>query len=211
MFLVHPTPAIYLWLDSSYLFDKQKLPDDYPFEERCLLVSVKARTGFDLEFQVLTERGMLRDKLPIVALSEKRFSEQPDFLLQSELQRWACPSKYLTVCQLPLQTGKAWINGVQRPFEYLFTVDFTDGIEVDPGSDVSMPEEHKAQHIIVLDNGQLAAMPNNSLVWDHPTLVPENLQLKGNPGYKVQSKFYSVEKYRLAKKSIERNEAIYDG
>lgn len=211
MFLVHPTPAHYLWLDTSYLFDGEKIPDDYPIEERCLLISVKARTGYDLEFQVLTERGMLRDKLPIVALSKKKISKQPDFFLQKELQRWACPSKSITVWQCPLQTGKVWINGLQRPFEYLFTVDFTDSLELDPGSDVSMPEEHKAQHIIVLDNGQLAAMPNNSLVWDHPTLVPEDLQLKSNPGYKVQTEDYSVERYRLAKKSIERNEAVYDG
>jgi hypothetical protein len=210
VFLVHPTPAIYLWLDSSYLFDRQKLPDDYPFEERCLLISVKARTGYDLEFQVLTERGMLRDKLPIVALAEKKFSEQPDFLLQEELQRWSCPAQYVTILCLPLQTGKVWINGISRPFKYLFTVDFTSGFELDPGSDVDMPEEHKAQHIIVVDNGQLAAMPNNSLVWDHPTLVSKDMQLKENPGYKVQSKDYSVERYRLAKPQISKNESFYD-
>ena len=211
MFLVHPTPSIYLWLDTSYLFDLTKIPDDYPIEERCLLISIKARTGYDLEFQVLTERGMLRDKLPIVALSHKKMADQSDILLQKELQRWSCPSKYVTIWSCPIQSGKAWINGIQRPFEYLFTVDFTDGFELDPGSDVSMPEEHKAQHIIVLDNGQLAAMPNNSLVWDHPTLVPENLQLKSNPGYKVQDEDYSVEKFRLAKKAITDNQAVYDG
>lgn len=210
MFLVHPTPAHYLWLNTDYLFGCLKKPDKYPLEERCLLISVKARTGYDLEFQVLTERGMLRDKLSIVALAQKKISDEPQIFLQRELQRWSCPSKHLTIVELPLQTGKVWLSGEQHPFEYLFTVDFTDGLELDPGSDVSMPEEHKAQHIIVLKNGQLAAMPNNSLVWDHPTLVPEDLQLKTNPGYKVQTEDYSVERFRLAKKSISNNDAMYD-
>lgn len=210
MFLVHPTPAHYLWLDTSYLFDQRTAPEDYPFQERCLLISVKARTGYDLEFQVLTERGVLRDKLPIVALSHMEFDKRPDFYNQESLQRWSCPSKYLTIVELPLQTGKAWIGLCKVPFRYLFTVDFTDGFEIDPGSDVSIPEEHKAQHIVVLACGQLAALPNNSIIWDHPTLVSVDKQLTKNPGYKVQTKDYSVERYRLAYKSIEQNLALYD-
>lgn len=210
MYLVHPTPAKYLWLDTSYLFDNRVAPDHYPMQERCLLISVKARTGYDLEFQVLTERGVLRDKLPIVALSHLKFDERPDFYPQEFLQRWCCPSKHLTIVELPLQTGKAWIQMSKVPFQYLFTVDFTDSYELDPGSDVSMPEEHKAQHIIILSCGQLAAMPNNSLIWDHPTLVSEDKQLKANPGYKVQTKDYSVERYKLAKASVSENDQLYD-
>jgi hypothetical protein len=208
MFLVHPTPAKYLWLDTFFLFDGEP-PEDYPHLEKCLLISVKARTGYDLEFQVLTERGMLRDKLPIMAL----YHEEPQAQLydQNDLQRWCCPSHYLTITQLPLQTGKVWIAGQTIPFEYLFTVDYCSGLEIDPGCDTDMPEEHKAMHVLALSTGQLAAMPNNSLVWDHPTLVPKNLQLTTNPGYKVARQFFSVEKYKLAKPSIARDEQIYDG
>jgi hypothetical protein len=110
-----------------------------------MLVSVKARTGYDLEFQVLTERGVLRDKLPISAL-KTRVSESS--LDQDDLQRWCCPSYYLTITKLPLQSGFAWICGDRMAFQYMFTVDFAPGLEVDPGSDVEIPEEHKAMHII---------------------------------------------------------------
>jgi hypothetical protein len=207
MFLVHPTPAMYLLLDSFFLFNGEP-PEDYPHLEKCLLVSVKARTGYDLEFQVLTERGMLRDKLPIMAL----YKEEPSTYLycQEDLQRWCCPSQYLTVVQLPLQTGKAWIGGKSIVFDYLFTVDFCSGLELDPGCDTDIPEEHKAMHVIALQTGQLAAMPNNSLVWDHPTIVRKDLQLTKNLGYKVQEQSYSVERYKTAKSAIVRNEQNYD-
>jgi len=210
MYLLHPTPSHYLYLNTNFLFDHNR-PADYTPWERCMLVSVKARTGYDLEFQVLTERGVLRDKLPISAL-KTRVSESS--LDQDDLQRWCCPSYYLTITKLPLQSGFVWISGGRMPFpfQYLFTVDFAPGMEIDPGSDVEIPEEHKAMHIIeLIETGDLAAMPNNSLVWDHPTLVPEDKQLKENPGYIVQKADYSVERFRCAKRSIVKDEAMYDG
>lgn len=206
MYLVHPTPAIYAYLRTEFLFNGNK-PHDYPDIEKCLLISVKAKTGFDLEFQVLTSRGMLRDKLPISSLLVS--SDIKPLRQQQQLQRWCCPSSYLTIVSLPLQTGKVWIEGKQASFEYLFTVDFGVGIEIDPGSDAAIPEEHKAMHIIQVD-GQLAAMPNNSLVWDHPTLVPQNLQLRENVGYKVQTQSYSVEKFQCAKPTVTDNDQLYD-
>ena len=207
MYLIHPTPAIYAHLRSTFLFNGQ-VPESSPETEPCLIISVKARTGFDLEFQVLTHRGVLRDKLPIEALVI-----DPSSLMvysQPQLQRWCCPSHYLTVVQLPLQTGKVWIDGTQVAFEYLFTVDFAPPVlEIDPGSDAHIPEEHKAMHIINV-RGQLAAMPNNSLVWDHPSLVPADLQLRSNPGYIVQTQDYSVERRRCAKPSVAGNQQLYD-
>jgi hypothetical protein len=208
VYLVHPTPSVYLYLNTNYLFDHNR-PADYPPWERCLLVSVKAKTGYDLEFQVLTERGVLRDKLPIEALKTRIHETVLD---QEDLQRWCCPSFYFTVTKLPLQSGFAWICGDRMAFQYMFTVDFAPGMEIDPGSDVEIPEEHKAMHIIeLIETGDIAAMPNNSLVWDHPTLVPEDKQLKENPGYIVQKADYSVERFRCAKRSIVKDEAMYDG
>jgi hypothetical protein len=196
---------MYAYLRSEFLFDGD-LPEDYPVVERCLLISVKAKLGYDLEFQVLTCRGVLRDKLPISALWSDLFYEA---YTQRQLQRWCCPSSYLTVVELPLNTGKVWIGNEQVPFEYQFTVDFGSGMELEPGSDVSLPEEHKAMHIIKIDN-QFAAMPNNSLVWDHPTLVPIDKQLTTNPGYKVTTKTYCVESYMCAKASVANNVQLYD-
>jgi hypothetical protein len=207
MYLVHPTPSHYLYLDTQFLFDGKK-PDDYEAWERCLLISVKARTGYDLEFQVLTEKGMLRDKLPISAL---RTGINDSVSHQEDLQRWSCPSYYLTIVQLPMQTGKAWIDGDQRIFKYWFTVDFASGMEIDPGSDVDIPEEHKAMHIIeLLDSSELAAMPNNSVVWDHATLVSRDNQLRSNPGYIVQKEDYSVERFRCAKSAVVKDLSLYD-
>jgi len=208
VYLTHPTPSAYLYLNTNYLFDHNR-PADYPPWERCLLISVKAKTGYDLEFQVLTERGVLRDKLPIEALKTRIHETVLD---QEDLQRWCCPSFYLTITKLPLQSGFAWITGDRMAFQYMFTVDFAAGMEIDPGSDVEIPEEHKAMHIIeLIETGDLAAMPNNSLVWDNPTLVPEDKQLKENPGYIVQKQDYSVERFRCAKRSIVKDEAMYDG
>jgi hypothetical protein len=209
MFLLHQIPAKECWLDTHYLFNGD-LPADYPSFEKCVLISVKSKRGFDLEFQVLTERGVLRDKLPISALSSSISFESNQFFAQDELQRWCCPSFYLSVIELPLGTGKAWIRQRQMPFEYWFTVDFCHvGSEIDL-TDTSIPEEHKCMHVVALKNGQIAALPNNSLVWDHATLVSEASQLKANPGYKAACETYSVERYKLAGSPVSQNLHLYD-
>lgn len=209
MYLVHPLPTTYVHIHTHFLFGGiHNVPQDYPKTEPCMLVSVKARTGYDLEFQVLTHRGVLRDKLPIEALIAD--SNSPSVYKQAQLQRWCCQSNYLTVVQLPLQTGKVWIEGKQVKFKYMFTVDFAPStFEPDPGSDAHIPCEHKAMHIIQV-GGQFAAMPNNSLVWDHPSLVPADLQLSSNPGYLVQSEDYSVERWKCAKPAVIKDLQLYD-
>jgi hypothetical protein len=214
MFLVHPAPQLRLKLDTRALYDNcVLLPDGEKPWEDCILISVKARIGYDLEFQVLTERGVLRDKLPISKLTYWQMDEglfEQGRLQQDTLQRWCCPSNYLTIVQLGLGTGKAWMFSKQFKFYYLFTVDFTHaGPEIDLG-DSQIMEEHKCMHIGAFSNGQIAALPNNSLVWDHPTLVTEKSQLKKNPGYKVTTHFPSSEWGRLASDSIENNEQMYD-
>lgn len=188
MFLIHPTPQTWCYLDTIFLFDQ--IPSGYPFSERCIIVSVKARCGYDLEFQVLTERGVLRDKLPVSALEA---AQTPPLIEQEKLQRWSCPSDYLTVVQLPLGTGKFISDGSQ--FVYHWTVDFHHcGAELDLG-DSQIPEEHKCMHFIeCVETQRFYLMPNNCLLFDHSTLVTK--QMKSNPGYKVAKKDYSVERFR---------------
>jgi hypothetical protein len=212
MYLVHPTPPLRVFVDNDFLYGVGNVPKHEDVVTPGILISVKARLGYDLEFQVLLENGALRDKLPISALGmNPDFTWWTTFHGQSDLQRWCCPANHLTVTQLPLVSGKAWIGNARIPFSYLFTVDMVHcGPELDLG-DSHVAEEHKSMHIIELDEmGLIAAMPNNSLVFDHPTLIPENKQLTKNPGYVVASNFPCSEAFKLAKPSISKDQQFYD-
>lgn len=181
-------PAIELWLRAGYLYDHRSHVDEFVW---CQMMTVKAVYGRCLEFQVLTENGVLRDKLPVQALCIKK--DAPTLPLgQQEL--WDCPSDQVFVYQMS-RVGRMqlWLpNKKQLKGNYLFTCDFihTGSHTLDIGESL-IPSEHKAKHIIAGDDGNLYAYPNNRALVMHSTMTT-NL-LKSNPGYKVCSEIPSVE------------------
>src|SRR5690606_30362568 len=85
-----------VWLRREFLFDDQKAHGEF---ERALLVSAKSLYGRAMEFEVLTEYGVLRDKLPIEAICTKKDSPRRH---TTDLQLWNCFSKNMTIIQKPI-------------------------------------------------------------------------------------------------------------
>jgi hypothetical protein len=67
----------------------------------------------------------------------------------------------------------------------MFTVDWCgDGYP-------EIPDQHKCAHVIALDTGQLAAMPNNRLLWTEKSWTERPAEL---PRYIADSHDYSAER-----------------
>jgi hypothetical protein len=74
--------------------------------------------------------------------------------------------------------------------EYLFTVDWAH-----PESNIldtehsEIPDQHKCGHVLALDNGNYAVMPNNRILWSIPSFTTSS----SVPDYKVQTTIWNVE------------------
>lgn len=183
-------PPLKVFVRKEYLYDGQKGHGEFITG---VLVSARAMSGQALLFQVLLENGVLRDKLPISALTHKIGVPKRDF---DELQLWNCFSANVSVHNINYLCGlrvdvfnkrMQWESG-----EYLWTfqwgADMTFGIDLTLAED---PAEHKSGHFIMLDSGEFAVQPNNRLRFYEPSLVTKPFPEK--PDYKVNTEFFNCE------------------
>lgn len=150
--------------------------DDQSYE-KAVLISVRCMEGSAALFQVLTETGRLRDKLPLSAFcwripdSEDVWNEYPFH----SLQLWDCFSKDFGIVQLSyiyncnvdvLMKNRKVLTG-----QYQWTIQW--GGNNNCGPDLTLAEdgsEHKSHHLIKLDNGLFALQPNNRIIrWYEPS------------------------------------------
>lgn len=187
-YLVTNLQPMKVWLRKEYLFDRQKHHGEF---ERAILVTAKTIPGRALEFEVLTERGVLRDKLPIEAIVA---SKDAPFVKTEDLQLWNCFSYHFTVIQ------KTFLNRCsvfckdkkQRKGTYLWTFDWSGE---DPNFDYTLaeePDEHKCLHFIEMDDGNFMLQPNNRVRWFEPSFVTKDFPEK--PDYKVTTFVVDCEK-----------------
>jgi hypothetical protein len=52
-----------------------------------------------------------------------------------------------------------------------------------------IPDQHKCGHVLALDNGNYAVMPNNRILWSIPSFTTSS----SVPDYKVQTTIWNVE------------------
>ena len=142
---------------------------------------------------LLTEYGALFDKLPISAFVWKEDYDKENQLPLDVLQLWDCFDYHVTVIQKPLLSRCQFFGKDKRMHdgEYIFTIDnaHPDTNVLDMNFSEHDPE-HKSFNIIQLDNGQLAAQPNNRIIWRDSSLTPEDLK---TPDFKVCTQNYAVE------------------
>jgi hypothetical protein len=175
------TPALKVFVDLDFLTDSntQGLEEGY-------LVSVQAAFGKPLFFTVHLETGGLYSKIPCSKLFSRKFGvEKNADYSQSELQPWSClegPAQCLVIDYLENKEVKAKIGDRIVPGNYVMTVDYHS-----PRGFADDPEQYKAHHIVVLENGQFAALPNNYLLFTDKFFA----DVKEFPKhYRRQSKFY---------------------
>jgi hypothetical protein len=203
MSFVCPLPPYKVYVRAEYLYDHQKGHGEFV---EGIWVSVKSLPGQAFRFETwLPETGALFDKLPISAFVSEAQTPNPDLPLDF-LQIWDAMSYDVTVIDKPFLAGQrcemfAKDRQAYRG-EYLFTI---DGAHLDrrvPDYGFSeTPEDHKSFNVILLDNGQYAAQPNNRMRFSDPAFSPASPAL---PDYKVCTRIYSVEqtaKWRLGETS----------
>jgi len=156
--------------------------------EPALVFGVSSHCSRALGWHVLTESGATFWNLPIHALAMRPDAKQDSL---SALQPWDCFSENVAVTEFKALRGlrlEAWLEGTRKELgAYLFTVDWYDN------GYSHEPEQAKCAHVVQLDNGNLAALPNNRVIWFEASFTTS--QPNGpRPDYKVQTRVWRCEK-----------------
>jgi len=149
--------------------------------EPCVIIGVTSLPSRALHFSILCESGAQWARIPL----HKLFHEEPEDGVDphpiTHLQMWDCHGWDFSVvryeylremsCHYLDRDGNK-VNGT-----YWFTLDHTDN------GFSQYPSEHKCYHLILLDDGsgQIAAQPNNRVVWHDDSFVKKG----AIPTYKV--------------------------
>lgn len=198
-YLLCNLPSIKVFVRKEYLMDFQEGFGEFVEGH---WVSVKSIPGRTFYFETyLPEYGALYDKLPISAFVSKPVTPTPDLKLHN-LQFWNCMDYGITCIE------KQYISSMDfevftRDHEifkgtYICTLDNYHANPDTPDYGTSeTPEEHKSFNILLLENNQYAAYPNNRMrVYDN-SLTPLNPKM---PDFKVCTTNFQVENgytYRL--------------
>lgn len=152
-----PGGHFYAFVRREFLYD---LRSHHGEVEPCAVFGVCSVPGRALTFHVLLESGAQFARVPLHGLCSK--PDAPAMRLDA-LQTWDCFGYQLSVhafaflrereCRAYLKDGRyEW--GMYR-----FTVDWLENGFSDT------PDQHKCAHVLQLDNGCFAALPNNRILW----------------------------------------------
>jgi len=153
--------------------------------EDCVIIGVTSIPSRALHFSILCESGAQWARIPLHKLRWTQPSEGAASHPLSDLQCWdshgwdfsTVQYEYLRemACEFRAPDGR-WI-----PATYWFTLDHTDN------GYSQYPPEHKCYHLLLLDDGsgQIAAMPNNRILWKDDSFVKPNNEALGS--YRVMT------------------------
>jgi hypothetical protein len=199
-FIEASLPPIKVWVRDGFFFDDPDGQEYIGKYTKAILISIRCNEGSAALFQVLTEHGMMRDKLPISAIAWK-IPESEEVWKQypfHSLQLWDCFSKVFSLITLNYvynaNVDVLMKDGTKVGGTYSFTIQWganeTNGMDLTLAED---PQEHKSHHVIFLDNGLIAIQPNNRIVkWYEPSFVTS--EYKDKP-WKINTQEYSCEQY----------------
>jgi len=182
--LNHNIPSFKALVRKSH-FTKNESDSETFMDVYCF--AIQSVTGRMLTFHVMTDDGMVRNRVP---LSEIYLKEPTNDIPYHFKQLWDCFSENVTVIEYDfLKCHKAQIvlrDGSKSWGTYMFTVDWYDN----PFS--NEPSDYKCGHIFKADDGYLMCQPNNRIFWKDSNWVtkklPENLKQ-----FKVDTELISVE------------------
>jgi hypothetical protein len=138
-----------------------------------------------LTFHVLLKSGAQFARVPLHALAWK--SDAPPRPLHV-LQTWDCFGYQFSAhryAHLDQRECCAYLkHGERADGVYLFTVDWLENGYSDT------PDQHKCAHVLKLDDGNFAALPNNRILWRDASFIewPE-----GRPTYRTNTHIWYAE------------------
>lgn len=166
-------PAFKVKVLDSYLTNDAYQPD---VTTEGYLVAVKSEPNEALKFTVFLETGAIWSGLTINTFRCDRFEtkqNQGKIYDLEHLQPYSCLSQDINVIQYSFMknySGEFKIGNDLVRGSYMFTVD-TSG----PGTLADDAEQYKTFNVVQLDNGQLAALPNNYCTWTDSYFVNEKV------------------------------------
>jgi hypothetical protein len=163
-------------------------PEEELNYEPCVIFGVTSIPSRALHFSILCESGAQWARVPLHMLRWEipAIDKAPEHSL-SELQMWDSHGWDFSVCryeylrELGCQYRKR--DGALLPASYWFTLDHTDN------GYSQYPPEHKCYHLLLIEDGsgQIAAQPNNRIVWRDDSFV--------KPGHSLNYKVVTRETY----------------
>jgi len=190
-------PPIYCKIRREYLYDLREHQGE---TEDCVVFGLGSISGSAPLFHCLLTNGAVYWRLPISAFIQRgsgstlhqREMEHQDL---EDLQLWNSFSYYPSVTVFDFLKGQRckYFSKTKNKLyhgEYLFTVDWAH-----PESNIidtehsEIPDQHKCGHVLALDNGNYAIMPNNRILWSIPSFTTSS----SVPDYKVQTTIWNVE------------------
>lgn len=152
--------------------------------EPCVIIGVTSIPSRALHFSILCESGAQWARIPIHMLRWEKPKLTARALIEGrnevlshpihDLQCWDCHGWDFSVTQYEYlrEMGCEYRtpDGRMIPASYWFTLDHTDN------GFSQYPPEHKCYHLLLLEDGsgQIAAMPNNRIVWKDDSFVRRN-------------------------------------
>jgi len=190
-------PTIYCKIRKEYLYDLREHQGE---TEDCVVFGLGSISGRATLFHCLLSNGAIYWRLPISAFVQRRsgntlHSTQMEHQDLEDLQLWNSFSYYPSVTVFDFLKGqrcKYFSKNKNKLYhgEYLFTIDWahpeSNIIDTDHSE---IPDQHKCGHVLALDNGNYAIMPNNRILWSIPSFTTSS----STPDYKVQTTIWNVE------------------
>jgi hypothetical protein len=177
-------PYIQGFVRNKYLYNV----DDTEGVTECYIFGVKCVLNKPISFHCQLENGAVFWGLPISAFTTKADYDPIDGFerdIINELLWWNCQSSdcditvfhYLEGYYADLRSR----TGVIRRGKYLFTLDdFYDARKLPLG--YAQDTDSKCFHVFALENGWIAAYPNDKIRWYNPNFVDRSLPI---PRYKA--------------------------
>ena len=154
-------PPLKVWIESKHLGLQEGYEHGYAF-------AIQSYKGRALQFHVLLESGAHFRHIPLHWLLHDLNPRLPGTHQLHLLQLWDCFSYRPVVTVFDLLKGYQCDcilkdEDVQQG-TYWFTVDWLPDSESESGF-LLQPDQNKCAHVIMLDNGQVAALPTNRIVF----------------------------------------------
>lgn len=183
-------PPTEVWVRDEFLHAHERGHGDVT---RGYAFGVASVPGQSIGFHVLLENGAQYGRLPLHALLV-----QPKGRVINNLEwieTWDCPSSTVSCVTYDFLAGKKVDARIPTqmanysdwfPGEYLFTLDWNASAYADGVGDLGW----KCAHVLRLDAGHFAALPNNKIRWYDKAFVRP---FSERPDYKVNPVKWSVE------------------
>ena len=139
--------------------------------EPCVIIGVTSIPSRCLHFSILCESGAQWARIPLHMLLHQMPAAGADRHDLPALQCWDCHGWDFSTVQYEYLREMACeyrtTDGRMIPASYWFTLDHTDN------GFSQYPPEHKCYHVLLLEDGsgQIAAMPNNRILWKDDSFV----------------------------------------